>query len=54
MDKIIDINSQLTNKTKRIEIIKKEINTSMTYYLTKEELKFGARMAWRNASRYED
>ena len=35
----------------RWESVVQEINTTGTYELTNEELKFGVQTAWRNASR---
>lgn len=35
----------------RLETVTKEIETTGTYHLTKEELIFAAKQAWRNAPR---
>ena len=37
--------------TKRLEEIKQSIKTTGTYFHTKEELDFGAKLAWRNSNR---
>ena len=41
----------MNSHKKRIEEVTASINETMTYELTETELSFGARTAWRNASR---
>lgn len=41
----------IDEKTARLEEISRELNATGTYTLTTKELEFGARTAWRNASR---
>jgi nitric oxide synthase oxygenase domain/subunit len=44
--------ANLNSHKKRIEEITDSIHSTNTYELMEAELSFGARTAWRNASRY--